>query len=307
MARFTGFKGVAALEVAIFSYNRGAYVENCLASVQRNLPGARVRVYDDGSTLPETVTYLAGLGDIVVRPGAGRSDRLGGLYSNMQAALEAAEAEFLLFMQDDTQVVRAVGAEELTALRDWFNANPDAAFASPVFLKGARRASRKRLLKAVPQARGYRFETTNAGRVVDMFYNDISVAHVGRLRAAGWRFHPSERANAEAARDAGFARMLVLGDPFVFFCPEVPFFRFKDQTLGARWADRILGRDVRRFTDMSAQEMQDFRARPLSQLPFAEDFLTPQNPGVRRPFVYKSVNARWYTRALNKLELALRR
>jgi len=33
----------------------------------------------------------------------------------------------------------------------------------------------------------------------------------------------------------------------------------------------------------------------------------PENPRVRRPFVYKSVNARWYTRALNKLELLARR
>ncbi|MHC0052812.1 glycosyltransferase [Actibacterium sp. D379-3] len=294
------------LEVAIFSYNRGAYVANCLASVRRNLPGARVRVYDDGSDAPETLAYLDTLGDLVIRPDRARAARLGGLYGNMQAALDAAEGEFLLFLQDDVQVVRAVTAEELDALRGWFDAHPDAAFVSPVFLKGARRASRRRLLRPVPGWRGYTFATTDARRVVDMFYNDMTVAHVGRLRAVGWRFQPSERANAERARDAGFAQMMVMGDPFVFFCPEVPFFRYKDQTLGARWADRILGRDVRRFTDMDPSTRAAFLARPLTDLPFAEDYLTPENPHVRRPFVFKSVNARWYTRALNKLELALR-
>jgi GT2 family glycosyltransferase len=40
------------LEIAIFSYNRGAYLENCVNSVLRNMPGVHFNVYDDGSDDP---------------------------------------------------------------------------------------------------------------------------------------------------------------------------------------------------------------------------------------------------------------
>ena len=41
-------------EVAIFSYNRGEYLKNCVESVRRNIPDATIRVYDDCSDDPET-------------------------------------------------------------------------------------------------------------------------------------------------------------------------------------------------------------------------------------------------------------
>ncbi|MBC6436165.1 glycosyltransferase [Nostoc sp. HG1] len=67
-----------------FPYNRGAYLENCVASLRRHLPGVRVRVWDDHSDRPETLAVLDGLGVEVIRPPRGVTGRLGGLYGNMQ-------------------------------------------------------------------------------------------------------------------------------------------------------------------------------------------------------------------------------
>jgi len=53
------------LEIAIFSYNRGAYLENCVTSVVRNMPGFPYLVYDDGSDESSTLSYLHRLGNQV--------------------------------------------------------------------------------------------------------------------------------------------------------------------------------------------------------------------------------------------------
>ena len=50
-----------SLDVAIFSYNRGAYLKNCVDSLQRNMPWIGWTVYDDGSDEPDTVAYLQSL------------------------------------------------------------------------------------------------------------------------------------------------------------------------------------------------------------------------------------------------------
>ena len=54
-----------SLEIAIFSYNRGAYLENCVTSVVRNMPGIPYLVYDDGSDDSSTLSYLHRLGNQV--------------------------------------------------------------------------------------------------------------------------------------------------------------------------------------------------------------------------------------------------
>ena len=55
------------LEMAIFSYNRVAYLENCVTSVLRNMPRVTFKVNDDGSDDPSTVDNLKRLGAITLR------------------------------------------------------------------------------------------------------------------------------------------------------------------------------------------------------------------------------------------------
>ena len=72
-----------SLHVAIFSYNRGAYLKNCVDSLQRNMPGIGWTVYDDGSDELETVAYLQTLGEAVQPMKSAGDDRHGGYYNNI--------------------------------------------------------------------------------------------------------------------------------------------------------------------------------------------------------------------------------
>jgi GT2 family glycosyltransferase len=127
------------LHIAIFSYNRGAYLKNCVDSLQRNMPGICWTVYDDGSDEPETVAYLLSLGERVLHMKSAGEDRHGGYYNNMQAALDGSQADYLLMLQDDLQVVRPFAQKDLLGIDQIFNKDR-MVFISPVFLKGSKRA-----------------------------------------------------------------------------------------------------------------------------------------------------------------------
>ena len=297
----------APLEVAIFSYNRGTYLEHCVGSVRRNMPFARIRVFDDRSDDPETVAYLKTLGDAVHIRDGGETARLGGLYANMQSAVDNCKAPYVMFLQDDMQIVRPVDTVDLQTFDHFFADHRKAAFITPLFQKAHRRRSRQRYLRPAPGHRGYLFDMPSdaEGRLVDRFYNDVTIADVARLRAAKWHFTPVERENAAQAQSL-FSEMLFLGDPFAFFCLSPPTYRYRATTWASRRAHAVFGDQVKGFHDLSQEELTRLRARPIDQIAYAEDWLRPTVENVRKPYVFKAVNERWHWRALNKIELALR-
>jgi glycosyltransferase involved in cell wall biosynthesis len=291
------------LTVAVFSFNRGGCLRNCLDSLSRNMPFAKVVVYDDGSTEAETLEVLAGFQGEVIRPESSDRSKHGGLYRNMQRALDRCETDLLFFLQEDMQIVRPVAEEEVQTIRRLLDARPDRAFVYPAFLKAVRMRRYRRKLSADAEQRAYVGPKRGAkGWDKRIAYYDVCIADVARLRAANWQFQDSENANVLSARER-FADMPFLGDPFVFYCPEVPIFRNREQSLAAR----ITGRDVKAFHDLSVSETKALKARDIRDWPVAEKWLRPVNPRVRRPFVYKDVKARFWLNVLHRLEQALRR
>lgn len=300
-----GWWKVEMIEVAIFSYNRVDYLRNCVESVRRNLPQAKLRIFDDGSDDPAMLSYLMTLKAEVVRAEATDQARHGGLYRNMQRAFETATSEFLLLLQDDTQIVRPVDTEDEASIARIFEANESRAFVSVLFMKAARMRRFRRELSPYGDEGLYRtargISDKNFAR--RLAYFDVTLCHVARLRAANWVFKPSERGNVECARRL-FEDMPVMKAPFVFFCPEVPFFRNRSKTYGARLALRVVGSDLKCFYDLDPGTVARLKERPLEDWPIAENWLTPTNPKVKRPFVFKDVSARWWLSALHKIEMS---
>ncbi|TCP59799.1 glycosyl transferase family 2 [Rhodovulum bhavnagarense] len=296
------------IDVAIFAYNRPDYLKNCVESVERHIPGARLRVHDDASTDPEMRAYLATLGERAVLRPASDAARHGGLYANMNAALDRAEHDIILMLQDDTQVVRDLTPDDLFRIEGLFQADTNRAFVSPLFMKADRMRRFRRELRPDPAARAYVSPPDHPRTQRHcLAYFDVHMARVDRLRAAGWRYDAAgEGTIGNHAREL-FGPMPMMADPFVFFCPEVPFFRNRDKkTLASRIAGRFVGRHVKAFEDMGQREIARLISRDLSVWPVAENFLTPKDPRVVRPFVYKDVKARGWLYALHKIEQALR-
>ena len=307
MARATGMAGDAApLEAFVMGYNRGPQLGWCLASLRRHAGGVPVTVIDDGSDDPATLAVLEAAPFPVRRAGARGDGRLGGLYANMQAALDGTAAPRVLFLQDDCQLIRPLDASVLAELDAVFEADPSQAIVCPLIRMGPRQARREGAFE--PAAGGpawhYRPEE-GAGSITAQHYTAISILDRSRLIAAGWRFEKTEGDNARQAMRLGLAPMAHLDRPFAAQLPEVPTSRWGRPTLGARIAARLDGPEVRGFRDLTAREAADLGGG--AQPPLAEDVLTPTHPRTRRPFVHKGVNARGWTRALNRAELMLRR
>ena len=296
-----------SLHVAIFSYNRGAYLKNCVDSLQRNMPGIGWTVYDDGSDEPETVAYLQTLGEAVRPMKSAGDDRHGGYYNNMQAALDAAQADYLLMLQDDLQVVRPFAPEDLFRIDQVFEQSPTTVFISPLFMKGSKRAYFEQRYQPDAQLRCYRWsaDPQETGKVPQK-YADIAVLHVARLRQSGWRFAGSEEANGALA-DSLFGDMVQAAEPWVFYVPEEPAYRGRVLTYGAKLAVRMSGNQVKSFQDMGVQACAAFAQRDLSVYPFAEDFVDTVDPRVRKPYKFNAYRTRWLPLILNKLELLGRR
>lgn len=295
------------LTVAVMTYNRPDHLRNCLDSVARHVPGARLVVLDDSSTDPRQQAELqraeAELGARVIR-GAGTEGWHGGLYHNMQRALDLCETPLLMYLQDDTQLVRAVGDDEIAAVAAHFG-QTGAAFAYPFFVKERKR--RVWAARFVPDA-GARFLRPREGRGLQWFsYSDICVADVAALRVAGWRFVGTEKANSEVAAGLFPAGMSLMTCPWGFYCPEVPVFRNRQKTdsLVLRLA-RPTGDPVKALVDLDDGTVARLKGRTPPGLPVAEDWLTTVDPRVKRPFVYQDTKHNLFLWVLFGIEMRLR-
>ncbi len=296
------------VQLYVFSYNRGAFLRNCVESALRHAPGWAVTVVDDRSSDPETrrvLAELAGRVRIVQPPAGSGASRHGGLYANMQLALErTAPEDWMVAIQDDTQLVRAVEADDMAYIGAYFARFPDAAFLGPRFLMGVRRRGIERAIRLDPRFPVYFYDFSERwkDRSVTMYYMDIFIAHTGRLRSAGWRFDATESGCAQAARRL-FGKMGTMAHPFVMNLPAVPFYRGKSKTRAMARAERRMGPEPRRFRDMGAAEVAALKGRDLSRLPFAEDYLHCVPDDLKRPFHYKLINYFPLLRLQHKLEL----
>jgi len=295
------------LEVFVFSYNRGRILRHCLDSIVRHLPAAKVTVVDDSSTDPDTKKILEDLpeGVRLMQPKEERREKWnGGLYENMQAAYESAEADFILFTQDDAQVVRPVERADMDYIRDYFGHFADAAFLNPVFPLSIRRSRRREVdFSGDFPAFFYTLDERFRDRSITMYYSDITIGCTRRLRAVDWRFQQCERSTGSVAR-RHFRKMGGMVHPFLCQLPEVPFFRASHQTWAMR---RIIKKQNGRlcaFRDMTADEIEALRNAPADHVPWAEDWLHCTGREPKRPFRHRVADAYPLLKRIHKLEMA---
>ena len=292
------------LTVAVFSYNRSEYLAYCLASIERNMPQARVVVYDDLSDDPETAAFLSNLSVPVVQPTLVEKARHGGLYTNMATAFAEVDTDYLMFLQDDMQIVRPVESSDIDALDMIFASDPDCGFVSPQFMKAGLTAKLLAHYRADPDLRAYVFSNEISREAMGFAFSDVCIAHVPRLRAAGFAILQGEDKNEMLAKSL-FSHMPWMADPFAFYCPEVPTFRNRKLQLSGQIAKMIRRPAGLGFHDMKQTDVKKLRARDLSVWPFAEDFLTAENPNVRKPFVFRDFHGPLGLRILSKIESLL--
>ncbi|MCL4410509.1 MAG: glycosyltransferase [Gammaproteobacteria bacterium] len=297
------------LHVYVFSYNRGDFLANCIASIQRHLNDVAVWVVDDRSNDADTQAYLADLPEGVglLQSQAHESSRHGGLYNNMQMALEHAAskgAELALFLQDDMQVVRDVAADDQANVEGFFAHFANAAFLNPLFLKGMRKRRDQRITQLAEDYPVYFRHYPEKSNPRGISYADAVIAHVPRLTAANWQFANDETVNAEQA-DKLFGKMGMMLHPFAMFLPEVPVFRGKKKSWAVAKAEQLRGTQPNRFFGMTGRQIAALKERDVATvLPVAEDYLVTERDA-KRPFTYSQINVYPWLRVIHKISQKL--
>ncbi|MDX1587463.1 MAG: glycosyltransferase family A protein [Oleiphilaceae bacterium] len=297
----------ARLLFCVFSFNRGRFLEHCVRSIEQSVPGADIAVFDDDSDDKATREVLQRLSDrhTVIQPGKESSHKLGGLYGNMQSALEyGAEWPLVCFLQDDMQVVRAVTEEEIEGFDRCFEENPDLAFLHPCFLKGLNRERDRATLEYQPSLRAYRRQDTRQS--AGQYFSAILITRPLRLLEKNWQFGRSEPDNDRQAREH-FGRIAHLFAPFAMWLPAVPAYRGKRKTLALRLAEKYRPCGFFPYLMLDQQATEQLQRRPASQLPVAEDFLVCENRRLEKPWGYYPMQGSRWLKKLNSLELALRK
>lgn len=294
------------MRFVVCSYNRGAFLQHCIETIERCAPGYAVTVMDDSSDDPETINILDTLAarHEVISSASLSGHKHGGLYDNMQAALERSDEELICFLQDDTQLVRPLEPRDEDDLQAAFESAPDLAFVSPCFVRG--------IALKHKQDRDFRFDAVTGlwywhpqKRSTGSYYSDVVVAHRSRLQGAGWRFEQGESANDRQARRA-FRRMGHMAAPFAMWLPNVPTYRGKRKTLALRWAETWRGSGMHPIRLLEAEQAAGLRASRDRAPPLAENWLGLEGSEQSRPWIFDPMQGASWLKHLDRLERWLR-
>ncbi len=291
----------------VFGFNRGLFLEHCVRTIEVCAPMASIAIFDDDSNDPATISVLERLAKSypVVQPGGGQQHKLGGLYSNMQAALEFAKNERMVcFLQDDMQLVRALSHADIDHFEQLFAASPGLAFLQPCFLKGVNRTRDLEYLHFDDQRGIYQRHLSNdsAGH----YFAAVSIACPSRLLEKGWVFGASEPENDRQAR-RHFEQLAHLFLPFAMWLPDVPAYRGKRKTLALRIAERQRACGFYPYEQLTVEEVYLLKSRSPATLPVAEDFLRCSNADLLTPWGYYPLQGAGWLKKLSSFELAVRR
>lgn len=294
----------------LFSYNRGPLLENCVDSIEHCAPGARLVIYDDASSDPETQAILAKIAERheVRSMGDKKSkDQHGALYTNMQRAIDSVsdDNEIIFFIQDDAQLIRKITEEDIQFINHYFAEHPRAGFLAPVFQK---RITKQRTLDRFiynPELGVYICHHHSRIEVAGVFYSDISITTRQRLREVDWCFIPGEFQNELQAKSK-FHEMGYLYAPVAMQLPNAPAYRNKKKTIAFQIAENFNKSGLYKFRYMNDAEVERLKNRPTSQVPIAEDYLET-DPPLRQPWIFHPLKRSRLLRKLDKLENFLRK
>lgn len=278
------------LHIYVFSYNRGSFLRNCLDSLQECAPEYQVTVIDDGSKDNETIEVLNDWKDqheiIVVNNAAAGDQKTGGLHNNMNYAFNHARKnriKYILFMQDDVQLVRRIQNTDLQRAINFFRSNQNSFELSTTFLKEKYQTWDKSRMTIDTSVQAYMREYVRkkSGMPGCVGFSDVGLFEVDRFFKLFGDLESSEVANEMKARERGISLGFDVF-PFMHWLPYPISHRGKKRTLYHRLVEIIAGAGFHPIQYMSKEEENKFLNRPQDVLPVAERFLiSPTCPYAR--------------------------
>lgn len=291
------------MEIFVFSYNRGEFLRNCLASVRRHAAECPVTVIDDASSDPEVTRVLSEYADsvrVINSANAIRGHYVGGLYPNMNHAVRIARAEHALFIQDDMQIVRDITRADHEHAQRYFARYPRSLELHTCFLKGLQGPASRNDMDIDRSVPAYFRRPEGRGTV---HFSAVGLFNVPLITEMGFAFSDFEQKNDERIREAG-DRMGISPFPYMMWLPSPRSSKFRFKGPLQRYAEWKTGAGLYPYRSMTTDEVERLRERSLDIKPVAEDWLDPQGMSTRETWYFddaaKLVPLAWKIRKMRK-------
>lgn len=270
------------LALYVFSFNRGRFLDNCMKSVQACAPELATTIIDDQSSDSATQEVLGAYESEfrIIRAGDGGEQeyKTGGLYNNMRFAFAEARRRgyaYVLFLQDDMQLVRPITESDLAGVDAFFQANPKAAELHTCFMKRFFATLDEEFAELDSSSEAYLRPSSYPGFTG---FSAVGLFHLDRLDALFGDLRQGEYLNNEHAQREGI-QMGFSSRPFMMWLPYPISHRGKERNLSLRLVEGLAGCGYYPYRIMSDGEVDAFVNRDLQKKPFAEDWLEPVGLG----------------------------
>jgi hypothetical protein len=265
---------------AVFSYNRGQLLANCLRSIERFSPETTVVIFDDRSDDPQTLEELEAIAarghEVIVNDEVSTAE-YGNHNANLDRAVQLSRARgyrLLHLVEDDTQFVwhNPGLAAEVSSI---FAALPDAVQVSPLFWKFASKAS------------GVLVAGQAAYRLRQAPGCAIGFVDVDRLAERGFRHLADEAQTTALGAELGL-ELLAVPNPVVSRVPWPPYTRHR---VGMGSSIRTTKPFLVKPLDVDM--VHRLTTRDLETPPYAEDYCVPWGWRCWSPYGWTSSYGTW--------------
>lgn len=256
--------------IAVFSFNMGSTLDNCLEYLDRFCPGVDVVLIDDASTEPMTLKTIEKwrprLIDAIFNLTPKTGQKHGNLYANISAMCTYATDrgyKYLFMLQDDMQFVRPLTDAVLSEYQSLFDSSERVLQISTCFLRRGK-------YEVLPSVKAYK----NFG---PSSYADVGILDLSRLKESSWAFQDSERANRDGLHALGYTRLLS-------FTPVVMHVPFPERYRNGKLKSSMFLRNRGKYGwhPMSDEEIVEMDSRDVSVFPTFRKFLRVRNMVVSR-------------------------
>lgn len=251
--------------IAVFSFNMGSTLDNCLEYIDRFCPGFDAVLIDDASTdaltLKAIEKWRPRLLDVIVNRSPKTGQKHGNLYANISTICAYARDRgyrYLFMVQDDMQFVRPLNERVLSEYQSIFDSSDKVLQVSTTFFRRGR-------FEILPSIKAYRHFGLCS-------YADVGLLDLVRLNESTWQLKDGERVNDEGLHALGYRRILS-------FTPTVMHVPFPQIYRNGRLRRSLLLRNRGKYGwhSMTDDEIARMDGRDIDVLPTFRRFLRVRN------------------------------
>ncbi|MCS3904379.1 glycosyltransferase involved in cell wall biosynthesis [Methylohalomonas lacus] len=267
------------LTIYVFSYNRVQFLYNCLRSIEYCAPDFRIVIIDDNSTDAATINYLQTIStkyEVIYSSVIDNYEpKVGGLYNNMEMVFRLAyenNQKYVLFIQDDMQIVRSIDREDLQSIDHFFSENENSFQLNSCFMKLKDQKEDPYYLQLDESAESY--ICTDSRHTKPRWFLATGVFNVNRYHALYGALERTESENNYKCRERGLV-MGIAKQPFMMWLPFPRSYRKRKRSLLHNLIEYIGGTGFYPIEYLNNK----FPSKTDNRMPVAEAYLTAPNIG----------------------------